>query len=137
MGKRLSTNIASFVYFDKFSVVLSAKTDSISIASFATVIGTPVGIASASLSLTFSMCTGLVKRLSKATRNKKNKHNKVVLMARSKLNSTERKISEALMNNQLSHEDFMTTINEERNYRKLKEKIRMMKDQDDQKIDID
>ena len=137
MGKRLSTNIASFVYFDKFSVVLSATTGSISIASFATVIGTPVGIASASLSLTFSMCTGLVKRLSKATRNKKNKHNKVVLMARSKLNSIERKISEALMNNQLSHEDFMTTINEERNYRKLKERIRMMKDQDDQKIDID
>ena len=103
MSKRLSTYIASFVYFDKFSVVLSATTGSISIASLATVIGTPVGIASASFSLTFSLCTGLVKRLSKATRNKKNKHNKVVLMARSKLNSIERKISEALMNNQLSH----------------------------------
>ena len=47
--------------------------------------------------------------------------------ARSKLNSIEGKISEALMNNQISHEDFMAIINEERNYRELKESIRMMK----------
>ena len=59
------------------------------------------------------------------------------MLARSKLNSIERKISEALMNNQISHEDFMTIINEERNYRELKENIRMMKGQEDKKIDID
>ena len=41
------------------------------------------------------------------------------------------------MNNQISHEDFMTLINEERNYRKLKENIRILKDQEDKKIDID
>ena len=41
------------------------------------------------------------------------------MLARSKLNSIESKISEALMNNQISYEDFMTIINEERNYRKL------------------
>ena len=44
------------------------------------------------------------------------------MLARSKLNSIEGKISEALMNNQISHKDFMTIINEERNYRKLKKK---------------
>ena len=59
------------------------------------------------------------------------------MLARSKLNSIESKISEALMNNQISHKDFMTTINEERNYRELKEIIRMMKGQEDKKIDID
>ena len=41
------------------------------------------------------------------------------------------------MNNQISHEDFMTTINEERNHRELKESIRMMRGQQDEKIDID
>ena len=55
---------------------------------------------------------------------------------RSKLNSIEGKTSKALMNNQISHEDFMTIINEETNYRKLKESIRMMKSQEDTK-DID
>ena len=64
------------------------------------------------------MCTGLVqKKLSKATRNKKKKHNEIVMLARSKLNSIESRISEALVNNQISHEDFITIINEERNYR--------------------
>ena len=83
------------------------------------------------------MCTGPVKKLLKAIRNKKKKHNKIVILAGSKLKSIESKISEALMNNQISHEDFMTIINEERNYRELKESIRMMKGQEDKKIDID
>ena len=59
------------------------------------------------------------------------------MVARSKLNSLESKISEALMSNQISHEDFMTIINEERNYRELKESIRTKKGQEDKKIDID
>ena len=58
------------------------------------------------------------------------------MLARTKLNSIESKISEALMNNQISHEDFMTITNEERNYRELKESIRMMKGQEDKKIDM-
>ena len=60
------------------------------------------------------------------------------MLARSKLNSIESKISEALINNQLSHEDVITIINEERNYRELKERIRIMKGQEDKKKpDID
>ena len=51
----------------------------------------------------------------KTTRNKKKKHNKIAMLARSKLNSVESKISEALGNNEISHEDFMTIINEEKN----------------------
>ena len=48
------------------------------------------------------------------------------MLARSKLNSIESKISEALLNNEISHEDFMTVINEERNYWELKKSTRMM-----------
>ena len=59
------------------------------------------------------------------------------MLARSKLNSRESKKSGALMNNQISHEDFMTIINEERNHRELKESMRMMKGQEDKRIDID
>ena len=137
MSKRLNKYIASFDYFDKSLIVVSTTSGSISIASFATVIGIPVGIASASISLTFSLCAGLVKKLLKATRNKTKKHNEIVMLARSKLNSIESKISKALMNNQVSHEDFMTIINEEINYRELKESIRMIKGQEDKENDID
>ena len=84
------------------------------------------------------MSTGLVKKLLKTTRNKKKKHNKIVILARSKLNSIKDKITEALINNQISHEDFMPIINEEKNYRELKESIRIMKGQEDKKkIDTD
>ena len=96
-------------------IVSSVTSGSVSIASFATVIGIPVGIASASLSLAFSLCTGPVNKLLKATINKKKKHNKIVMLARCKLNSIESKISEASINNQISHEDVITIINEERN----------------------
>ena len=51
------------------------------------------------------------------------------MLARSKLNSIESKISEALINNEISHEDFMTILNEEKKYQKLKESIRMMNSQ--------
>ena len=129
MSKRLSKYIASFDYFDKSLVALSVATGSISIASFATVIGAPVGIMSASCSLAFSITTGFVKKFLKTTRNKKKKHNKIVMLARSKLNSIESKISEALINNEISHEDFMTILNEEKKYRELKESIRMMNSQ--------
>ena len=78
---------------------ISVTSGSVSIASSAKVIGIPIGIASASFSLTFSLCTGLVKEVLKATRNKKKKHDKIVMLARSKLSTIESKISEALMNN--------------------------------------
>ena len=64
---------------------------------------------SASCSPAFSITTGIVKKLLKTRRNKK-KHNKIVVLARSKLKSIESKISEAMINNEISHEDFMTIM---------------------------
>ena len=113
MSKRLSKYIASFNYFYKTLIVLFVTAGIISIALFATFIGEPVGIVIASFSLAFSISTGIVKKMLKTTRNKKKKHNKIVIVARSKLNSIEIKISEALINNEISHEDFMTVINKE------------------------
>ena len=64
-----------------------------------------------------------MKKLLKTTRNKKKKYNEIILLARSKLNSIEIKISEALINSEISHEDFITIINEEKKYRELKENL--------------
>ena len=69
MSKKLSKYISFFDYFDKSLIVLSVTSDCISIASFATAIGAPIRITSASFSLAVSLCTGLVKKLLKATRN--------------------------------------------------------------------
>ena len=111
MSKNLSNYIASFDYLGKSLIVLSVATGSISIASFAAVIGAPLGIMSEGCSPTFSVTTGFVKKFLKTIRNKKKKHNKIVMLARSKLNSIESKISEAMINNEISHEYFMTILN--------------------------
>ena len=129
ISKNLSKYIASFDYLDKSLIVLSVATDNISIASFATATGASVGIMSTSCSLAFSITTGFVKIFLKTIKNKKKKRNKIVMLTRSKLNSVESKISEALINNEISHEDFMTILNEEKKYRELKESIRMMNSQ--------
>ena len=76
-------------------------------------------MASASFSLTFSISTGIVKKLLKKTRNKKKKQNKIVkMLTRSKLNNIESKISEALINYEINQEDFMSIISEERIYQR-------------------
>ena len=129
MSKSLSKYIASFEYFDKSLIVLSVPTGSTSIASFATVIGAPVGMMSESCSLAFLITTGFVKKFLKATRNKKKNRNKIVMLARTKLTSIESKISKSLIINEISHEDFMKILNEKTKYRELKGSIRMMNSQ--------
>ena len=115
MIKKFSKYNSSFDYFDKSLIVLSVTTGSIFIASLETVIGAPVGIACASFSLAFSISMGIVNFLKKKQREIKRKSIiKFLYLARSKLNGIESKISEALINNEISHEDFMLIINEEK-----------------------
>ena len=92
------------------------------ITSFASVIGAPAGIIGASCSFMFSITQGFVKKFLKTIE----KNNKIFMLARSKLNSIESKISKALIDDEISHEDFETIINEEKKYRELKESIRMV-----------
>ena len=126
ISKNLIKYIASLDYFDKSLIVLSVLSGSISIASFASAIGVPTGIISESFGLSFEITSGFVKKFLKRIRNKKKKYNKIVMLARSKLNSTENKISKALTDNEISHEDFETIINEEKKYRELRGSIRTM-----------
>ena len=65
ISKKLSKYISFFDYFDKSLIVLSVTSGGVSIASFATATGAPIGITSAGFSLAFSLCTGLVKKLLK------------------------------------------------------------------------
>ena len=99
MSKNFRKYVASLDCLDKSLIVLFVATGIISIESFATTIGAPAEIMSESCSLAFSITTGFVKNFLKTIRNKKKKHNKIVMLARSKLNSIESKISEALINN--------------------------------------
>ena len=77
--KKISKYIVAFDYADKVFITLSASFSTLSIASYATVVRIPAGIAGASLTLIFTLTTGVVKTLLNITRKKKKKHNKLLL----------------------------------------------------------
>ena len=82
--------------------------------------GAPVGIASASFTLIFSLMAGIIKKLLSITRNKKKKHDKILMLAKSKLNSIETLVSQALIDMEISHEELATILNERDKYEEIK-----------------
>ena len=105
-SKKLSKYVAAFDYIDQILIVLSATTGGVSICSLLSVVGAAVAIASASLTLVFSLTTGIVKKLLSMTRNKKKKHDKILMLPKSKLNSIKTLTAQALMDMEISHEEF-------------------------------
>ena len=92
-SKKLGKYVATFDYIDKVLIVLSATSGGVCIISSASIVGAPVGIAGPSFTLIFSLSTGIVKKLLSITRNKKKKHHKILMLAKSKLNSIETLVS--------------------------------------------
>ena len=123
-SKNLNRYVTTFDYIDKILVVLSATTSGVSIISFTNVIGTSVGIVSASFTLAFSLSRGIIKKLLNITTNKKKKHDKILLLAESKFNSTETLIWRALNDLDFSHEEFVTILKEKDRYEKMKDNLR-------------
>ena len=91
--KNVSKYIVAFDYVDIIFITLSTSFGTLSIMSHATIVGIPVGIAGASLTLIFTVTTGVVKKLLNITKKKKKKHNKIIALVRSKLNIIETLIS--------------------------------------------
>ena len=116
-SKKLSKYVTAFDYIDKILIVLSATSSGVCIISSASVVGAPAGIVSASLTLIFSLTTGIIKKLLNITRNKKKKHDKILMLAKSKLNSIETLVSQALIDMEISHEEFNAIIREKKNMR--------------------
>ena len=111
-SKKLSKYVTAFDYIDKILIVLSATSSGVSIISFTSIIGAPVGIASASFTLIFSLTTGIIKKLLSITRNKKKKHDKILVLAKSRLDSIENLLFQALIDMEISHGEFNAIIRE-------------------------
>ena len=123
-SKKLSKYVTAFDYIDKILIFLSATSSGVCTILSASVVGAPVGIASASFTLIFSLTTGIVKKLLNITRNKKKKHDKILMLAKSKLNSIETLVSQALIDMEISHEEFNTTVREIEKNERIKENER-------------
>ena len=105
--KKLNKYLVSFDYLDKIFITLSASFGTLSIASQATVIGIPAGITVASLTLIFTIGTGISKSLLKVTKKRKKKRNKIIALVM-----------------KISHEDFTNIITEKNIYENIKENIK-------------
>ena len=123
-SKILSKYVTAFDYINKTLVAFSATTGAVSIISFGSVVGAPVGIANASFTLIFSLTTGIIKKLLSITRNEKKKHDKILILAKSKLDIIETLVSQALIDMEISHEKFNAIIREKQKYERMKENVR-------------
>ena len=123
-SKKLSKYVTIFDYMDKILIVLSATSSGVSIISFTSIIGVPAGIASASFTLIFSITAGIIKKLLSTTIKKKKKHDQILMLAKSKYNSIEALISQALNDINISHKEFITILKEKDRYERTKENIR-------------
>ena len=105
---------------------MSASFDTLSIASYASVVGTPAGIAGSSLILIFTVGTGISKSLLKVTKKRKKKHNKIIALAKNKLNTIDTLLSSALNDSEISHEEFSNIMTEANIYENIKENIKAL-----------
>ena len=130
MVKKLSENIIYFDYTDKILIALSTTFSGGSIFSHLK-IKKHIGIISSVLVLFFSLSTAVIKKLLYETKKRKKKHNKVLYLGKNKLDCIELLISEAIIDLQISHEEFEMIVNEKKDYDKIKENIKNTKNKDD------
>ena len=122
--KKLNKYLVSFDYLDQIFITLSASFGTLSIASYASVVGIPAGITGASLNLVFTLGTGISKSLLNLTKKRKKKHNKIIVLAKNKLNTIDTLLSSALNDSKISHEEFSNIITEKNIYENIKRNIK-------------
>ena len=122
--KKLNKYLVSFDYLDKIFIALSASFGTLSIVSYASIVGPRAGIAGSSLTLILTIGTGISKLLLTVTKKRKKKHNKIIALAKNKLNTIDTLLSSVLSDSEISHEEFTNIINEANIYENIKENIR-------------
>ena len=118
--KKLNKYLVTLDYLDRIFITLSASFGTLSVASHTAVVGVLVGVAGASLTLIFTISTAINKSLLKVTKKRKKKRNKIIALAKSKLNMIDTLLSSALNDFKISHEEFTNIITEKNIYENIK-----------------
>ena len=133
-SKKLSKYVTISDYIDKMLIVLSVTSSGVSIISFASTIGVPAGIASVCFTLIFSIIAGIIKRLLSTRIKKKKTHDQILMLTKSKYNSVETLISQALADMNIRHKEFITILEKKDKYESMKEHIKNENEGNKQKI---
>ena len=122
--KKHKKDFITLNYIEHFLILGSTITGCVSIYSFASLVGIPVGITSSAVRLKIWVITVAIKKYKSIIKNKEKKHNKIVLLAKSKLNMIEVLISKSSIDSVISHDTFVLTNIVLREYNEMKEKIK-------------
>ena len=114
-------------YIEHLLILISTSTECISTSAFTSLIGIPIGIMSSKIGLKIYIITVGIKKCKSIIKKKKKKHDKIVLLAKSKLNSIEVLISKALIDSNISHDEFVLINNVLKEYEEMKEEVKILK----------
>ena len=114
-------------YIEHFLILASTITGCILISAFTSLLGIPIGITSSAIGLKICAITARIKKYKSIIKKKKKKHDKIVLLAKSKLNSIEVLISKDLIDSVISHDEFVLANNVLKEYNTMKEEIKNLK----------
>ena len=127
MSKKHKKICTTLISFEHFLILGSTITRCISVFAFASLVGIPLGIKSFAIGLKICAITAAIQKYKAIIKKKKKKNNKIVLLAKSKLNSIEVLISKALIDSIISDDEFVLINNFLQEYNKMKEKIKNLK----------
>ena len=129
ISQRKSCSHIDKIYIDKILVILSATTGGVSLFSFASIVRAPVGIISASFTLIFSLTTRIVTKILDTLRKKIKKHDKILMLVKSKLSSIDILIAQALIDMNISHEEYIMSLKEKDRYEMMEENLKNKNDE--------
>ena len=127
MSKKHKKVCTALNYIEHFLILASTITGCVSISSFSSLVGIPIGITSSAIGLKLCEITAGIKKYNSIIKKKKKKHDKIVLLAKSKSNSMKFLISKALIDSVINHYEFVLINKVLKGYDKMKEEIRNLK----------
>ena len=125
MSKKHKKVCTTLNYIEHFLILASTITGCISISAFVSLLGIPIGITNSAIGLKICAITVGIKKFKSIIKKKKKKHDKIVLLAKSKLNSIEVLISKALIDSVISHDEFVLINNVQKEYGEMKEEMKI------------
>ena len=124
MSKKHKKFLGVFNYIDHLLIVISTITGCVSISGFTSLSGIPIAITSSAIGLKICAITAGTKRSKSITKKEKKKHDQIVLLAKSKLNSAEVLISKALIDSNINHDKLVLIDNVMKEFYDMKEEIK-------------
>ena len=127
MSKKHKKACTTLNYIEHFLILASTITECISISVFASLTGIPIGNTSPAIQLEICVITAGLEKYESIIKKKKKKHDKMVLLAKSKLNSIEVLISKTLISSVISHDEFVLINNVLKQYNEMKQDIKNLR----------